>query len=404
MVCGVCRSENPIRNNESIAQEYARLSAHIFDLQGPCCPNKDCWGSEVPVTEPGYYAQNGKTPSGTPRWRCNACRTTFAGVAAPQSRQRKPHKNRDVFMLLMNKSPLRRIAEVTELAPSTLFGKIDLIHRQAIAFSGHREQQLVQGMKFPQMYIAVDRQVHYVNWSNRKDRRNVALNAIGSADLDTGYVFGFHVNFDPALDPAAVEADAAAAGDPALFEPFRKYARVWLARDYEEAMHTSAIRRKEAKKTKAAKFDDEMAQGVSSRYDEVAAREDSEVTQNISPDVALPTSGGMQIKDQYTMHAHFHLLSVLLQNAEKVRCFMDQDTGMRAAFAGAFAQRIKDRTADGWYVCNTIGSTQHVRYQHCFFELRNKPGLLPCGYLCSHGVQAPGIGFREIASLNATPC
>ena len=57
-------------------------------------------------------------------------------------------------------------------------------------------------------------------------------------------------------------------------------------------------------------------------------------------DTALP-SQDMQIKDQHTMHGHFHLLSTLLQNAEMVRCYMNQDSAMRAAFLGAFAERVE---------------------------------------------------------------
>ena len=200
MLCGLCGSQNPLRSNEAVAQELGRLSAHIFDSSAPRCPTETCSSHVVPVTTPGFYVRNGKTPSGTPRWRCNACRKTFAGKAAPQACQRKPHKNREVFSLLINKMPLNRIAEVTGLAPTSIYGKIALIHRQCMAFAGHREQHLVHGMSLPSMYIAVDRQVHNVNWSNRRDRRNVALTAIGSADLVSGYVFGFNLNFDPSMD------------------------------------------------------------------------------------------------------------------------------------------------------------------------------------------------------------
>jgi len=50
------------------------------------------------------------------------------------------------------------------------------------------------------------------------------------------------------------------------------------------------------------------------------------------------------------MHGYFHLLATLLQNADKVRCYMDQASGMRAAFLCAFAERVKQRTADAWFV------------------------------------------------------
>ena len=348
MVCGLCGSKNPLRSNEAIAQELGRLSAHIFDSSAPRCPIETCSSHGVPVTTPGFYVRNGKTPSGTPRWRCNACRKTFAGKAAPQARQRKPHKNRDVFSLLMNKMPLNRIAEVTGLAPTSIYGKIALIHRQCLAFAGQREQQLVHGMSLPSMYIAVDRQIHNVNWSNRRDRRNVALTAIGSADLVSGYVFGFNLNFDPSMDADAVEKEAATNGDLAEYEAYRQYARVWLSTDYEASVEASKTRRSKARKLKTAAFEEGLEQDITAQYAQSQAREDIEA-EEADTDTALPRQG-VQIKDQYTMHGHFHLLATLLQNAEKVRCYMDQDSGMRAAFLGAFAERVKQRTADAWFV------------------------------------------------------
>jgi transposase-like protein len=348
MQCGLCGSQNPLRSNEAISQELGRLSAHIFDGATPCCPAQGCPNNAVPVTTDGHYVHNGKTPSGTPRWRCNACRKTFAGTAAPQARQRMPHKNRDVFSLLMNKMPINRIAEVTGLAPTSIYGKIALIHRQCMAFAGQREQQLVQGMPLPSMYVAIDRQVHYVNWSNRKDRRNVALTAIGSADLTTGYVFGFNLNFDPVLNPATVEKDAAANGDLAEYEAYRKLARVWLSTDYQAAIDASKSRKTKTKQFRTAAFEEGLEQDITAQYEQGQAREDAE-TEGADGEAALP-GNGVQVKDQYTMHGHFHLLATLLQNAAKVRCYMDQDSGMRAAFLGAFAERVKQRTADAWFV------------------------------------------------------
>jgi transposase-like protein len=346
MKCGLCGSKNPLRSNEAIAQELGRFSRHIFDAKEPCCPNEACTSHSVSINTPGFYVRNGKTPSGTPRWRCNTCRKTFAGTAAPQARQRKPHKNRDVFALLMNKMPLKRIAEVTGLDPKSVYGKIALIHRQCVAFAGQREQQLVQGMALPSMYVALDRQVHNVNWSNRKDRRNVALTAVASADLMTGYVFGFNLNFDPAMDSNVVEQEAAANGDLAEYEAYRKYARVWLSSDYETSAEASKARK--SKKLKTAAFEEGLEQDITAQYEQAQTREDIEA-EEASAETVLP-SQGVQIKDQYTLHGHFHLLATLLQNAEKVRCYMDQDSGMRAAFLGAFAERVKQRTADGWFV------------------------------------------------------
>lgn len=91
----------------------------------------------------------------------------------------QPHKNRLIFSLLMNKSPLRRICEVADIGPEGLYGKIELLYRQSLAFAGHREAHMLAGMMLPRLYLA--------------------------ADNATGYVFEMHLNYDPTLDAEEVE-------------------------------------------------------------------------------------------------------------------------------------------------------------------------------------------------------
>lgn len=350
MKCGVCKSHMPIRSNAAVVEELQRLSAPVYGTAVPSCQNEDCDNFCSPVTEVGLYARFGRTPAGTPRWRCNACRKTFSQAGAPLLRQRMAHKNRDVFALLVNKSPLRRIAEVADIDVKTVYAKISFVHRQCRAFAGERERRLFEGMTLPKVYLAVDRQTHNVNWSNRKDRRNVVLNAIASADLVSGYVFGFNLNFDPALDPEEVEREALAIGDASKLEPFRHFARIWLSHDYGAAVATSAISRKKrlAKGSKPTQAD-RLAMEIVATYEKAQKGPDVEAS-NPEVDVQTLPARGMQVREQYTMHGHFQLVAAMLQGAEKVRVYMDQDSGIRAAFLAAFADRIKDRTADGWYV------------------------------------------------------
>jgi len=114
--------------------------------------------------------------------------------------------------LSINKSPLRRIAAVTGLSMPTLLRKLDFVHRQCLRFAGERERQLTE-RQLGTRYICVDRQTHIVNWSSHKDRRNGVLLAIGSADLESSYVFGMHLNFDGAMEPDKLEADLERFGD-----------------------------------------------------------------------------------------------------------------------------------------------------------------------------------------------
>ena len=359
MKCALCKAHMPIRSNQAVAEELHRLTSHILGDVAASCPNDGCENYAKAVGEPGRYARFGRTRFGTTRWRCNSCGKTFTEGGNPLLRQRKTHKNRDVFMMLMNKVPIRRIVEMTGLDPKTIYGKIAFIHRQCLAFSGARELRLLQGMPLPKMYIAVDRQAHNVNWSSRRDWRNVVLNAIASVDLESGYVFGFHLNFDPSMDPQKVEREAAAAGDLEVYEPFRRHARVWLARDYAAAVANSAkVRSKRLAGGGRMTQADRLAMEIAETYEDAQSRPDVEASEAKNSDVALP-SHGMQVRETYTMHGHFQLLAAMLQGAEKVRVYMDQDSGIRAAFLAAFVDRIKERTADGWYVSVLKETTIH---------------------------------------------
>ena len=117
-----------------------------------------------------------------------------------------PHKNRGIFLDLMNKAPFNRICEKHSINIGTVYRKLDFIHQQCQAFVADRERRLADGLEIPRLYLATDRQDYAINWSFRNDKRNVVLHAAGSADQSTGYVFGMHLNFDYGLDPVAVEA------------------------------------------------------------------------------------------------------------------------------------------------------------------------------------------------------
>jgi hypothetical protein len=88
---------------------------------------------------------------------------------------------------------------------------------------------------------------------------------------------------------------------------------------------------------------------VGMRYMDAMARDDIEQSEFKNADVKLPNFG-MGIHEQYTMYGHFVLLAKLLKTAPKVRLFMDQDSGFRAAAISAFGAMIKARTADAFFV------------------------------------------------------
>ena len=325
-----------IKSNQGIFEEVVRISAY---LDKPFCPNKGCVNYGLPfTTHKKQYHEFGEAKSGAKRYRCKACSKTFSTnpPGNPTKHQEKPYKNVQVFRGLVNGMAFKRLSEASDISPSTLYHKIDFIHRQCMAFVADREKYL-RNKKIRRLYVGVDRQEYTINWSSRNDRRNSTMWSIASADNETGYVFGVHLNYDPSEDPALVEKDA---GNYETWSPFRKHARLWLMRDYIDSVKQSRVKAGQVAGKKT---------WISARYNEMAARQDMEAPDEFTEDT-IPPVKGMQVHAEYTIYAHFMLLKRLFQRVGKVRFFLDQDSGMRAACLAAFHDRIKKDRCDAFYV------------------------------------------------------
>ncbi|WP_424026408.1 hypothetical protein, partial [Methanoregula sp.] len=92
-----------------------------------------------------------------------------------------------------------------------------------------------------------------------------------------------------------------------------------------------------------------MRDSIAGTYRDAENRDDVEVFESLDDDLALPKDG-MQVRGEYTMYGHFFFLRRLLDNTEKVRFFLDQDSAFRAACLSAFSERIKEGRCDAFYV------------------------------------------------------
>lgn len=347
--CMLCGEGMPMRSNQGIQEELTRVMDYLVSQDGPSCPTEDCALFSVPLGLAGRaYVQRGKTAAGTQRYRCNCCNATFSGAGKSTKRQRMPHKNRDVFALLISQMALRKLAWFTQLDRQTVYSKMGFIYRQCQAFSADRERKLLEGMALPKLYLATDRQTLAVNWSQRKDRRNVMLQTIATADLKSGYVFGMDLNFDPSLNLEDIEVEAAKHGDPGKAQAYRRYARLWLQGDYASAVVATA-ERKAVKKPKGTYHDDQLAADIKAEYEDAGVRDDVEEVVGMGKDEKLPNTG-VEVRNQYTVYAHFLMIERMLGHAPKIRCYLDQDSGFRAGFMAAFHKQIKERRADAWFV------------------------------------------------------
>lgn len=348
--CQSCGEQFPLKSNVGIAEELARMRAPLASATPLYCPDPSCAHHAVAVGVPGAYKAFGRLRSGNPRWMCKACGKTVSRNARATTGQRRTSKNRMLFRLLVSKTPLTRIAELIDADNAFIQRRIRFIHEQCVAFAGARERKLAD-IAIPRLYISVDAQEHFVNWRSRKDRRNVVLAAVASVDNETGYCFGMHLNFDPSLNAAAVEADALANGDPQKPVPLRQHARIWLSSDYVAAATRIAARQaaKAALGVAALPSAPSLSSAIDSAYDTHQDRDDIESPDDPSAEHRLPDKG-MQIRRDYTLYAHFEHLRRLCPNVEKWRFFLDQDSGIRAACLAAFHREVKVGNCDAFYV------------------------------------------------------
>lgn len=338
LYCKLCDETLPMKSNLAVYEELERMAEYLNPVPEASCPTVNCDNHRVVVSDRKAYYSFGKTKSGSQRYRCRLCDTTLS-VGGPTFRQKRPEVNEQVMELLVNKMPLKRIMEVVGISASTLYGKIDFIHQRCLMFAATKERNLRE-LTIPRVYISVDRQDYLINWSEASDKRNIVLSALGSADNDTGYVFGCHLNYDPRYEAMAIERGAKELGDHDIPRPFRRYARYWLSSDYTESIKRNG-QRKAAKKQLLLK--------VKTTYDAAWERDDIEVSDGKNGDEVLPFDG-MQIHAEYTLYGHFFFLKRLLSHVGKFRFFLDQESGIRAACLAAFSQEVLKKTCDAFYV------------------------------------------------------
>ena len=74
-----------------------------------------------------------------------------------EGRRRRPqsisHENREIFLALVNKQPIRAIARTREISTQTVYEKIDFIHRQCLSFLAARETELAR-KRLRDLYIS----------------------------------------------------------------------------------------------------------------------------------------------------------------------------------------------------------------------------------------------------------
>lgn len=344
-------NNNPIKSNLAISEELKRIKAYLdAETRELSCPVDTCTNHGIPVSAgKKHYSGYGQTNAGSKKYKCKACGKIFStNDKIVRRKQRRDGLGKLIFKDLIGKKPLRCIADSAETGFGSIYNNIDIIYERCRAFAANHEIKLLNGeLHLPRLYVSADRQEYYVNWKCREDRTNVKLHAIGAADNESGYVFGMHVNFDPVADREEAENYTDTHEEYEFHEPYRRYARVWLKRDFADAVERS----REKKQRKEEPPTASLVELIRRAYKGTSFRFDTENPEKqIAAETALPQTG-MLVHAEYAMYAYFFFLKDLLgKSAGKIRFFLDQDSGIRGACLGAFHQEIKDSLCDAFFV------------------------------------------------------
>jgi transposase-like protein len=346
--CTSCHIQFPVKSNQGIHEELARLNSY-FPEDG--CPNTSCpnYKNRINVKEgPPHYTRHDRLKSGSQRYRCEKCNKVFtvSNPLARMRRQKHGHLNLEIFDLLFNKMPPRRICRHIKKPPFLVYDRIDFFYDRCRTFLADRERALRNGMRSKRLYISVDQQFILLNWPSKEIRKNIQLKAVAAADNNSMYVFGSFVNYDHDLNANKIEEHAKRIKDAVKPMPFRRYARLWLLADYD---HEIAKDRKDPVDLDAIKS---QSARIAASYDLTQKNEDIESTEYFTEGKQLPHRG-MQIHNEYTLYGFFLYLKQLLPGAKKHRFYIDRDPGMRAACLAGFANEILARKCDAFYVSTT---------------------------------------------------
>mgnify|MGYP006115937465 FL=1 len=358
LLCKACGCYTTVKSNQAIYEEIKRLEylderSQVLRQDGTGCHNISCPNFDKKLSvSPDLYQPFAKTRKGNQRYRCRECKMTFThGSEKRKSHPHsKSHSNSTLFRLIVNDMGINRMMEITELNAATIYRKIDMFYERCISFLHSREERL-KHMQLGFMRLSTDRQEYRVNWTNRKDKKNLVMNAIGTADKGSRYVFGMNVNYDQSIDIESLLESEEYQKDKQLKNYNRLYARLWLP--HEQSIGKQLAKDAEDQRKYLIKqftSSNLPLSEISLGYfiEELSEDYGIEVLDQLAS-TKLPTQGA-QIHSEYTMYAHFIQLQKLIGHASALRFYLDQEPAIERACNLAFSSQIAKGNFHSLYV------------------------------------------------------
>src|SRR3546814_13437485 len=90
MACMTCGTLFYLKSDIAISQELQRISSYLEPLAEPSCPSPACENhAEGVISSPGAYYTDGKTPTGSQRWKCRSCGSRFSAKGPTVGRKKQ---------------------------------------------------------------------------------------------------------------------------------------------------------------------------------------------------------------------------------------------------------------------------------------------------------------------------
>ena len=360
LVCKCCGEKPPIKSNQGIAEELARICKPLLGVDRGCT-RKDCDNHGKSSEDyPDLYHKTGVNKrTGRAQRGCKNCGTRFLiGLPPPRIHLHNQYLASAVFSRVVNKAPVRRTLEgIGKIGnPRLYYDIVRFIQRRCNHLIGGLERGMLHGkVPLPEnLHLVTDLQQYQLNWTDRMDKRNPMFSAVCTVDKDSRYIFGLHANYDPNVDSFAIAKESADRGDLERPEAFRRHARLWLPGD-ELMGGRAAGERIGLDKVR------EIKRQLTEIYASAVSRGDVEDRefQEMHPGLHNPQAGtGMQVHVPYTVYAHFFLMREIMSGAgvKRVEYSMDCESLLRGAFLSAWCDEVKQGTAHGFYV-------RHAKYR-----------------------------------------
>lgn len=357
IICKKCNQSVSLKNNQAIIETGKSL---LWSPDNLFCPNEDCDNhiNQVSLHEtPAQYVKRGKTETGNQRWACKQCNKRFVVSRNEQhpSRGALSHLYIPTINHVLNSNKIKRIMEVLELHPQVIYDNIEKAYKACLRFNRQREERLKQiGKKQKEIFLCTDRQTHMINWRRRYDRRNLAFRSTATADSQSGYVFPIHTNYDPFADREYIHKISHENHDQNFTTSLRRYSQYLLDDDNNLQEYGKADL------SNLAGGSDAHSR-VDAKYRETAQRDDVDVPEDqISFANQLPWKG-MQLREEYVMHAHFNITRQLLSTFESIHYFSEQESGLRTAYYSTYHDLIKTGNSRLFYINIKKSPTIHER-------------------------------------------